>query len=82
MTVVSAETIYEAFRRFLLKNIRFHDDLTIHVAEASSCLRKAYYTRKYGDRQLKYISKTKRVILGLGLSTHYVLEEVLRELGA
>ena len=81
MAPITSEDIYEAFRRYLVKQLRFYDSDTLHVGEVSQCLRKSWYTRRYGDKQLKHIGKTKRVILGLGLSTHYVLEEVLREMG-
>ena len=77
---ISSELIYEAFRKFLIKHLRPVDDV-VHVSELVNCLRKAYYTRIYGDPELKYMTPTKRVVLGLGLSVHLVLEEILKELG-
>jgi len=81
LTRINAEMVYEAFRRFLVKQLRIVDDETIHVGEVCSCLRKSFYTRRYGDLSLRHLEKTKYVILGLGLSTHYVLEETLHEMG-
>ena len=80
--MVSAELFYEAFRRFLVRQLRFYDDPSVvHVGEASGCVRKAWYNRMMGDRELRHLAPSKRVILGLGLSTHLVVEEILRELG-
>jgi len=73
--------VYEAFRRILVKQLRIADEETIHVGEVCSCLRKSFYTRRYGDLSLRHLEKTKYVILGLGLSTHFVLEEILHEMG-
>ena len=76
------DMIYEGFRRFLVKNLRIYDrNDVIHVSEAIQCLRKSWYSRKFGDRELKFLDDRKKVILGLGLSTHLVLENVLREMG-
>jgi len=77
---VNEAMIYEAFRRFLVRHLRPRDD-AVHVGEVCGCLRKAYYNRKYGSLDLRHYAETKYVILGLGLSTHAVLEEVLREMG-
>jgi len=79
--MITTDMVYEAFRRFLARQIRIYDEDTIHVGEACSCLRKSYYTRKYGSRDLSHLAPSKRVILGLGMSTHLVFEEVLQELG-
>ena len=82
MSAVTSEVFYEAFRRFLVKQLRFYDDpAVVHVGEVSGCLRRAWYNRVFGDRELRHLAKTKYVVLGLGLSTHMVLEEVLREVG-
>ncbi len=79
--VVSAEVIYEAFRKFLASRLRVVDDDTVHVGEVVGCLRKAFYSRRYGDRDLRHLTPSKRVVLSLGMSAHLVLEEVLREAG-
>lgn len=79
--MVTTDMVYEAFRRFLVKQLRICDEDTVHVGEACNCLRKSYYTRKHGSKDLSHIAPSKRVILGLGMSTHLVFEEVLRELG-
>ena len=76
-----SEDIYEAFRKFLVSRLRVVDDDTVHVGEVCGCLRKSWFTRKYGSRDLSHIARSKRVVLGLGLSTHLVLEKVLEELG-
>ena len=76
-----SEEIYEAFRKFLASRLRIVGDDTVHVGEVCGCPRKAYFTRKYGSKDLSHIAPSKRVVLGLGLSTHLVLEKVLEELG-
>ncbi len=79
--MVRAEDIYEAFRKFLVSRLRIIDENTIHVGEVCGCLRKSWYTRKYGSKDLSHLAPSKRVVLGLGLSTHLVIEKVLEELG-
>ena len=82
MCMLDAGVFYEAFRRFLVRRLRFYDDPgVIHVGEASGCLRKAWYNRLMGDRELRHLAPNRHVVLGLGLSIHMVVEEVLRELG-
>jgi len=78
---VNENLIYEAFRKFLTKSLRPLDEETVHVGEVVQCLRKSFYTRRFGSKELTHLEKTKFIILGLGLSTHLVLEEVLKELG-
>ncbi|MHC1628487.1 MAG: PD-(D/E)XK nuclease family protein [Candidatus Nezhaarchaeales archaeon] len=79
--MITSDLIYDAFRRFLVKQLRVYDKDTIHVGEATNCLRKSWFNRKLGNRDFEHLAPSKRVILGLGLSTHFVLEGVLRELG-
>jgi len=79
--MVSCDMVYEAFRRFLVKQLRIYDENTVHVGECTNCLRKAYYNRKNGSMDLSHLAPSKRVILGLGLSTHLVFEEILKEMG-
>ena len=80
--MVTSDMVYEAFRRFLARQLRFYGDgSVIHVGEACGCLRKAYYTRRGGSADLSHIAPSKRVIMGLGLSTHLVFEEILKEMG-
>jgi len=78
---LNESVIYEGFRKFLVKHLRVYNDDTIHVGEICNCLRKAYFNRKFGDLSLNHYNKTKYTILGLGLSTHVVLEEIFKELG-
>ena len=74
--------VYAAFRSLLLKHLRIPDQNSIHVSEVVQCLRKSWFNRKYGDvRNLNHLSDMKCVVLGLGLASHFVLEEALRELG-
>ena len=80
--MLSEKQIYAAFRSLLLKHLRISDQNSIHVSEAVGCLRKAWLNRKYGDlRNLNHLSNMKCVVLGLGLASHFVLEQALRELG-
>jgi len=84
-TIVASEikkSVVEAFREILRRELRPYDDNSvIHVGEVCTCLRKAYYNRVYGSKDLSHLDENKVVILGLGLSTHLALEEVLREKG-
>ena len=80
--MLSERQVYAAFRSLLLKHLRISDRNSIHVSEVVGCLRKAWLNRKYGDvRNLNHLSDMKCVILGLGLASHFVLEQALRELG-
>ena len=80
--MLSEKEVYAAFRNLLLKHLRIVGKDTVHVGEVVQCLRKSWFNRKYGDvRNLNHLSDSKCVILGLGLASHFVLEEALRELG-
>jgi len=75
--VVTASLFYNIFRKLLIENLRPYEE-AIHVSEVTHCLRKSYYSRKYGDmKTLSHLSDTKCVILGLGVATHLT---ILREL--
>jgi len=62
--VITTGMVYETFRRFLARQIRIYDEDSIHVGEACNCLRKSYYTRKHGSKDLSHLAPSKRVILG------------------
>jgi len=80
--MLSEKEVYAAFRNLLLKHLRIVGKDTVHVGEVVQCLRKSWFNRKYGDvRNLNHLSDSKCVVLGLGLASHFVLEEALRELG-
>jgi len=79
--LLSPEDVYEAFRRFLAARLRPVDEDAVHVSEVCRCLRASFFSRMYGSRDLTHLTPAKRVVLGLGLSTHLVLEEVLRGIG-
>jgi len=80
--LLSEKDVYAAFRNMLLKHLRIVGKDTVHVGEVVQCLRKSWFNRKYGDPgSLNHLSDSKCVILGLGLASHFVLEEALKQLG-
>lgn len=76
--MIDEATVYDLFRKYLQSQLKFYNsDNIIHVSEIATCLRKAFYNRKFGDEQLSHLDNKKIVILAMGNSIHLALQNVL-----
>ena len=80
---VTPRLLYDIFREVLREELRiYHDYEHVHVTELVQCLRKSWFSRKFGDvEKLSHLSDTKCVILALGILAHRELARRLEPLG-
>ena len=74
---VTVNTVYGWFKEILQRRRRLYRDDVIHVSEVSGCLRRAWYTRRFGET----IGDAKAVVMNIGNGVHEALQDLLRTKG-